>query len=280
MDPMIHCCFAPLAVALCLAPLPSVAEEAEEAPKPLRPVVKQPLRPVPPVKRAGEVYPWHLKVTVAVFAIGGQKRASCWDSAWQEHFGGVDPIDPAARIADQSTGEFRPKAFVPKLNPFYVALPCNDVAGPAAHKPEAAKHIPWFEQSKPKPGKTVLKGRWVQIFNGKFSCYAQWEDAGPGAADEWDYVFSHKPLPANPDGSTPAGISISPAIRDYLKLETGQPCHWRFVNQSSVPYGAWKKHGEGAAAKDAAAQKAYTEYLQKLREEAAKRESGTADPAK
>ena len=267
----------PLALLLCLAPL---ASEAEEAPKPLRPVAKQPLRPVGPVKREGEVYPWHLKVTVAIFSIGGEKTASCWDPAWQEHFGGVDPTDPAERIADHQAGDFRPKAFEPKLNPFYVALPCNDVAGPALHKPEAAKFIPWFEQSKPEPGRSVLKGRWIQIFNGKYSCYAQWEDAGPGATDEWDYVFSHKPLLANADGSVPAGISISPAVRDYLKLEARQPCHWRFVGESNVPFGAWRKRGDGAVANDAAAQERYKEYLQKLREEAAKKDPGTAAPAK
>jgi hypothetical protein len=274
---MIRRSFAPLAWLLCLTPLASIAEDA---PKPLRPVARQPLRPVRPAKPAREVYPWHLKVTVAIFSIGSQKTASCWDPAWQEHFGGVDSPDPAERIADQPTGEFRPKAFVPKLNPFYVALPCNDVAGPMAHKPEAAKLIPWFEQSKPEPGRSVLKGRWVQIFNGKFSCYAQWEDAGPGATDEWDYVFRRKPLPANPDGSVPAGISISPATRDYLKLEAGQPCHWRFASESSVPHGAWKKHGKGAVAHDAAAQERYNEYIQKLREEAAKKDSGTAAPGK
>jgi hypothetical protein len=259
--------FAPLALVLCLAPL---ASEAEDNP--------QPLRPVAPAAR-GEVYPWHLKVTVALFSVGGDKTASCWDPAWQEHFGGVDSTDPAGRIADYETGDFRPKAFVPKLNPFYVALPCNDLAGPALHKPEAAKFIPWFEKSKPEPDKSVLKGRWIQIFNGKSSCYAQWEDAGPGAADEWAYVFgNHRPLTKD-DGSPSPGISISPAIRDYLKLEAGEQCHWRFVSESSVPFGAWKQYGE-AAAKDTDARQNYLKALQELRDQAARKDSGTAVPEK
>lgn len=207
-----------------------------------------PVRPVNPA--AGQVYPWQLNITATVFWIGEQPTQnnptpndkSSWDQQWKENFGGYDNPDPAARIANYSTSEFRPKGFTPRLNPFYVALPYNDVEGWARHKPEASRVIPWFNRMNPAPGKTVLKGRWVQIFNGKYSCYAQWEDCGPWVTDDFEYVFLNK-RPKNTSNKA-AGIDISPAVRDYLNLQSGQKCHWRFVEAAQVPYGAWKKYGQ------------------------------------
>jgi hypothetical protein len=142
----------------------------------------------------------------------------------------------------------------------------------------------------PLPGKTVLKGRWVQIFNGKYSCYAQWEDCGPWVTDDFEYVFLGK-RPKNTSNKA-AGIDISPAVRDYLKLQSGKKCHWRFVEAAQVPYGAWKKYGQQtpqpvrgsgpvqvqrqtpstaqppvAGGPDVDAQRRYLEYLRKIRDE-------------
>jgi hypothetical protein len=223
------------------------------------------------------LYPWKTLVTCTVFWIGEQPTArnptpntkSSWDQEWTSNFGGYDDPEPSNRIANHATGEFRPKAFVPKLNPFYVALPYNDVLGWGAHKPEASRVIPWFARMRPEPGKTVCKGRWLQIYNGSRSCYAQWEDCGPWVTDDWEFVFGNKPPKTRQNGG--AGIDISPAVRDYLGIRSGLKVHWRFVETSQVPYGPWKKYGQqqqqAISAKDGDAQRKYLEYLRKLRDE-------------
>jgi hypothetical protein len=249
-------------------------------PRVVIPTSNRPTTPVRPVQPgAGILYPWRQNITATVFWVGEQptqnnptpNHKSSWDQEWAINFGGYDNPDPAARIADHNTGDFRPKGFAPRLNPFYIALPYNDVAGWSRHKPEAPRVIPWFARMKPEPGKTVLKGRWVQIYNGKRSCYAQWEDCGPWVTDDWEYVFLGKP-PKN-GANKSAAIDISPSIRDYLGLQSGQKCHWRFVEAAQVPYGPWKKYGQTAAAAatpggaDPDAQRRYLEYLRKLRDE-------------
>lgn len=255
-------------------------------PRVVIPTSNRPTAPVRPVQPgAGILYPWQQNITATVFWVGEQPTQnnptpnckSSWDQAWAINFGGYDDPDPDARIADHRSGEFRPKNFTPRLNPFYVALPYNDVQGWARHKPEAAKVIPWFHRLNPKPGKTVLKGRWIQIYNGKRSCYAQWEDCGPWVTDDYEYVFLGK-KPKNTSNKS-AGIDISPSVRDYLDLQSGQKCHWRFVEAAQVPYGPWKKYGQQPQAQpqaiaggnpgtaDPDAQRRYLEYLRKLRDE-------------
>jgi hypothetical protein len=270
-------------IAVLFAAVPGHGQTATTTgnlPRVVIPTSNRPTAPVRPVTPGtGILYPWRQNITATVFWIGEQPTAnnptpnhkSSWDQAWATNFGGYDNPDPAARIADHHSGEFRPKGFTPRLNPFYIALPYNDVAGWSRHKPEAPKVIPWFARMKPEPGKTVLKGRWVQIFNGKRSCYAQWEDCGPWVTDDWQYVFQGKP-PKNGSNKS-AAIDISPSIRDYLGLQSGQKCHWRFVEAAQVPYGPWKKYGQTAAAAatpgapDPNAQQRYLEYLRKLRDE-------------
>jgi hypothetical protein len=243
-----------------------------------------PVRPVAPASRA--LYPWRTHVTATIFWCGEQPTPrnptpnckSSWDVNWAVNFGGYDDPNPANRIANHTTGEFRPKGFIPKLNPFYIALPYNDVLGWSSHKPEASKVIPWFSRIRPAPGKTVLKGRWVQIFYNKRSCYAQWEDCGPWVTDDWQYVFGSKPPKATQNGA--AGIDLSPSIRDYLGAASGAKVHWRFVEDGQVPYGPWKKYGTQQPSqitstagtpppngKSEEAQRKYLEYLRKLRDE-------------
>ncbi|MES2923590.1 MAG: hypothetical protein V4819_18690 [Verrucomicrobiota bacterium] len=250
------------------------------APKVSVPTVSRPIVPVrPPAAPAPAsriLYPWKLQVTCTIFWIGEQpsdrnptpNTKSSWDQQWTANFGGFDDPDPANRLANHTTGEFRPKNFVPKLNPFYIALPYNDVIGSTIHKPEAARVIPWFSRVNPEPGQTVCKGRWVQIYNGSRSCYAQWEDCGPWTTDDWEFVFGTKPPKTTQNGA--AGIDLSPAIRDYLGMRSGQKVHWRFVEAGQVPYGPWKKYGQEtpvANAKDTLAEQRYLEYLRKLRDE-------------
>jgi hypothetical protein len=94
-------------------------------------------------------------------------------------------------------------------------------------------------------------------------------------------VFGNKPPKATENGS--AGIDISPAVRDYLVIKSGTKIHWRFVEESQVPYGPWKKYGAKAvnpgvspkpstAQDPAAAQKEYEAYLQELRARELKRQ--------
>jgi hypothetical protein len=227
-------------------------------------------------------YPWKIRVTCTVFWVGEDpckrnpvtNHMSSWDQKWTSNFGGVDDPSPSNRIANHSTGDFRPKGFIPKLNPFYVALPYNDIADSHTHKPEASKVIPWFARTQPKPGKSVCKGRWVQIYNGSRSCYAQWEDCGPWVTDDWEFVFGNKPPKNTQNGA--AGIDISPSIRDYLSLGSGKRVHWRFVEASQVPYGPWKKYGQDptpTSQPNLLAQQRSLEYLRKLRDEGYQKKS-------
>lgn len=257
------------------SPQPSVGTAASgAAPRVVIPTSNlsaAPARPVDPTARV--LYPWRMSVTATVFWIGElpsqnnptPNTKSSWDQSWTSNFGGFDDPEPGGRVADFKSGEFRPKSFSPKLNPFYIALPYNDVISSSVHKPEASKVIPWFSRLNPEPGKTVCKGRWLQIYCNNRSCYAQWEDCGPWVTDDWEYVFGNKP-PKNTSNQS-AGIDISPSVRDYLGVASGQKVHWRFVEAGQVPYGPWKKYGQDTTDPTLDAQRKYLEYLRKLRDE-------------
>lgn len=234
-------------------------------------------------------YPWKKHVTATIFWCGEQPTdrnptpncKSSWDTKWMENFGGYDDPDPQRRVANHATGEFRPKDFIPNMNPFYIALPYNDLVSWSAHKPEAPKVVPWFSRTNPQAGKSVLKGRWIQIFANKRSCFAQWEDCGPWVTDDWAYVFGKKSPKATENGA--AGIDVSPSIRDYLAIKSGTKVHWRFVEACQVPDGPWKKYGKPMAntgsnapvakAEDSgAAQREYEAYIEELRERVSRRQ--------
>ena len=188
-------------------------------------------------------YPWHLGTTATIFWVGEKptprnptpNNKSSWDVNWQKNYGGYDNPDPLARNG------YLPKAFTPKLNPFYIALPYNDVISHRAHKPEASKVIPWFKRYNPSPGKTVCRGRWVEMARNGKVCYAQWEDCGPFSTTNWEFVFKNK-KPKNEKNSG-AGIDVSPAVRDYFGLKSGEKLHWRFVEFVDVPRGPWSLYG-------------------------------------
>src|SRR5207244_13319592 len=90
-------------------------------------------------------YPWKRDIVTTTFWIGEKpaknnpvpNRASSWDKHWAAHYGGTDTPDRTERT------DFRPAAFIPGQNPFYVALPCNDVEM-GGHKPEAENITPWL----------------------------------------------------------------------------------------------------------------------------------------
>ena len=188
-------------------------------------------------------YVWHGSIVTTVFWIGEMaggnnpvpNQASAWDLNWSQNYGGLDVPDSGNRRG------FLPAAFVPHQNPFYVALPYNDVAN-GRTKPEAAQVVPWFKDTFVRSGQTVLKGRWVAIRKGTRTCYAQWEDVGPFATDHWQYVFGNER--PRPNRNRDAGLDVSPAVRDYLGLAGLDACDWKFVDFRSIPPGPWAKYGE------------------------------------
>jgi len=160
---------------------------------------------------------------------------SSWDTAWEISYGGFDDPDPSTRKWD-----FSPKAFQPNQNPFYIALPFNDIT----NREIASTVIPWFA-STPRKSKydSVIKGRWVAVRLGKKICYAQWEDVGPFETDDWAYVFGRNPQPKTTMNNG-VGLDVSPAVRDYLGLVSGVRCDWRFCDINEVPDGPWRKFGD------------------------------------
>lgn len=283
MFPRISILIAAGALAVPPAVFAQTASSSANLPRVVIPTTRQPVQPVPrPTTQPNRLYPWRQNITATIFWVGEQPTQnnptpnckSSWDTKWMENFGGYDNPDPKARIACHTTSDFRPKTFAPKLNPFYIALPYNDVAGWSRHKPEASKVIPWFQRMNPKPGKTVLKGRWIQIYHDGRSCYAQWEDCGPWVTDDWAYVFGGS-RPKNRSNKS-AGIDVSPAVRDYLGLQSGEKCHWRFVEDSQVPHGPWKRYGTATPSDgpDLEAKRRYLEYLRQLRDEQYRKTGG------
>jgi len=186
---------------------------------------------------------WKANITTTVFWVGEQATInnpvandrSAWDGGWLSSYGGYDNPNPGARV------NFIPLTFLPRQNPFYVALPYNDVESHHT-KSEAAQVIPWFRSTFVRDGQSVCKGRWVAIRHKNRVCYAQWEDVGPFATDHWQYVFGDDRPRPNPNRD--AGLDVSPAVRDYLGLAGLDACDWKFVDFRSVPVGPWTKYGK------------------------------------
>jgi hypothetical protein len=186
---------------------------------------------------------WKLGIATTVFWIGEQASAgnpvsnkkSAWDSSWISSYGGTDTPISEDRL------NFAPASFIPRQNPFYVALPYNDVHD-SHTKAEAAQVIPWYQGSFALDGQSVCKGRWVMIRHGNKVCYAQWEDVGPFQTDHWQYVFGDER--PRPNGNRDAGLDVSPAIHDYLGLSDMDFCDWKFVDFNHVPSGPWTIYGD------------------------------------
>jgi hypothetical protein len=183
-------------------------------------------------------YPWKMGIVATVFWIGETgsgptNTRSAWDKSWVRSYGGVD--DPVRRSG------YEPAGFRPLENPFYAALPYCDMAA-GRLKAEAAKVIPWFTTGFRGPGRSVCKGRWLEIRNGGKLCYVQWEDVGPFHTDSAGYVFGDER--PSPNVNCGAGIDVSPAVRDYLGLTSLDLVDWRFVEQTDVPVGPWSLYGD------------------------------------
>ncbi len=205
--------------------------------------VEPQVRTSAPSRSVGGKYPWKTNIVTTVFWVGETptknnptpNHKSSWDQKWAQNFGGYDDPNPANRQ------NFKPKKFTPRQNPFYVALPFNDVTR-GTTKPESRRVIPWFREAFEKEGRSVVKGRWLAIRHQGRIAYAQWEDCGPFRTDHWQYVFGNqRPSPNLNQG---AGLDVSPAVRDYLGMSGKDVCDWKFVEFSEVPPGPWAKYGD------------------------------------
>jgi Ca2+-binding RTX toxin-like protein len=184
-------------------------------------------------------YAVHSNIITTVFWVGEEagddngfipNYESTWDGSWLRHFGGIDSQD--YRDGDN------PLLFMPKENPFYFALPYNDLRNNGTRKPDAAAVVPWSGSQQWGPDDSMVKNRWIKITaNGK-DVYAQWEDAGPFGENDKAYVFGTAP-PANGQLAA-AGLDISPAAQFYLGMGDVGETSWQFVDFADVPDGPWK----------------------------------------
>lgn len=197
-----------------------------------------------PVPGSLPQYPWHTDIVTTTFWIGEKptennpvpNHKSCWDAKWAQSYGGTD----SPKSADRRS-EFIPRGFTPRQNPFYVALPYNDMTS-KGHKSEAAQVVPWYQADFRSPARSVCKGRWIAIRRGDKICYAQWEDAGPFRTDHAAYVFGNeRPQPNLNKG---AGLDVSPAVRDFLGMEDTDVTDWKFVEFADIPEGPWSVFGD------------------------------------
>ena len=189
--------------------------------------------------RARRLVKQHENFSTTVFWIGETASAdngfianddSTWDECWKEHYGGID--DPAQRNG------FLPAGFTPKENPFYVALPYNDLDSNGDRKGNVPDLIPWAKTAVIPPTESAVKNRWLKIVSATATCYAQWEDVGPFQENDARYVFGPS-RPRNPVNNH-AGLDVSPAVRDCLSIADGiTPTSWRFVEANEVPIGPW-----------------------------------------
>jgi hypothetical protein len=211
----------------------------EQALLKVEPQVFVPTSSRPAVQR----YAWKSNIVTTVFWVGEQAGGnnpvpnfrSSWDLNWQANYGGFDTPEKSERR------NYIPVSFVPRQNPFYFALPYNDVTH-GQFKPEAPLVIPWFKQAYMGQGQSVCWHHWIAIRKGNRTCYAQWEDCGPFRTDHFQYVFGNeKPKPNLNHG---AGLDVSPAVRDYLGLQPTDVTDWQFVNTQDVPPGPWRSYGE------------------------------------
>jgi hypothetical protein len=182
--------------------------------------------------------PVHEEIITTVFWVGERATLkghasnfdSAWDQRWKENFGGLD--SPVYRNG------FFPARFRPKQNPFYVALPFNDISNP--EHVEVHPILQFFKAKKvSRKVSSVCKNQWVQIEYRGRTCYAQWQDVGPLYTNDYRYVFLGEEPRAH--RSDMAGLDISPAVRDYFNFKGYDRTSWRFVDESEVPDGPWKK---------------------------------------
>ena len=185
-----------------------------------------------PTRHPTTNYPWKSNITTTVFWIGEDgTKASGWDTNWATHNGGDDDHYEMSGYASSKHASM--------LNPFYVALPFNDLR----HPDEAKKYLPegWAKSLAQGKPVSACQGRWIEIKNraGRY-CFAQWEDVGPEETNDPVYIFGAQ----RPKAS--AGLSISPAVAKYLGIDSTAITSWRFIDNEDVLPGMWLRYDEQA----------------------------------
>ena len=183
----------------------------------------------------GLSYPWKTDIVATTFWIGEKSAtASAWNQDWVRSNNGAD--SPQERNGYATAGH------ASSFNPFYIALPFNDLAFPD----KARRWLPPGWHARMRDGKAVsaCKDRWVEIKDqNDDTCYAQWEDVGPLRNDHAEYVFGSE----RPGPGAEAGISVSPAVRDYITAGGAKSIvSWRFVDAQNVRPGVWLRYDEQA----------------------------------
>ena len=185
-------------------------------------------------------YYLHKKIKTTYFYIGQKNRAqagflnngsSAWTGDWVGAYGGTD-------LSHNRRGFF-PRDFRPKENPFYCALPFNDVTL-WGHKPKSFDIIPWARAMEKNAGGEFIsycKNRWVKITYKSRACYAQWEDVRPFQTDDRQYVFGTDRPKNRRNGGV--GLDVSPACFAYLGMKDNGNTDWQFVEFEDVPDGPW-----------------------------------------
>ena len=191
-----------------------------------------------PESDSSKSYINHTDIKAGLFWIGRDDNnysiaSSAWDRNWMDNYGGID-------VPDNRKG-YHPAGFTPDENPFYVALPYNDLGRDGERKYGADNYIPWITEEDDLY-ESICKNRWVKITANKITAYAQWEDVGPyGYSTDINYVFGGKE-PLNHNVTNGSGIAISPAVRDFLSLDVNNTkIDWVFVEEANIPSGPWKE---------------------------------------
>jgi hypothetical protein len=188
------------------------------------------------------VYPWKRNIITTMFWIGEggsslsdtTQESSAWIQDWRAANGGLDNPDRKGYLDTRH---------VATVNPFYVALPFNDLAYPD----KARRWVPpnWHRPNRDGKQVSACKDRWIEIKNGQGQrCFAQWEDVGPLRSDHAEYVFGDE----RPDTLTRAGLDLSPAVAKYLGIdgEHRSTTSWHFVDDEDVEPGPWLRLDEQA----------------------------------
>ena len=194
----------------------------------------------PAPKHTARAYPWKPGIVTTVFWIGEgstplssmTNKMSAWDTNWVRNNGGADDQYALSGYASSDHAS--------TLNPFYVALPFNDLAYPD----KSYRWLPnGWSKSQRRGDKPVsaCQHRWIEIKNraGRV-CFAQWEDVGPITTDDAEYVFG----PSRPSASR--GLDVSPAVAKYLGIDSTAITSWRFVDDEDVLPGMWLRYDEQA----------------------------------
>ena len=207
----------------------SLASACSNPPALMPPVIPF-LFPAREISPSCKTYPWKNGIVTTVFWIGEDHMNSSWDSHWVHDNGGGDHPDDMSGYASSQHAT--------TLNPFYVALPFNDLPHPEL----AEKWLPESWKAAPAGSHvSACKDRWIEIKNraGRY-CYAQWEDVSPGSTGDAAYVFgSSRP-------STERGLNVSPAVAKYLGFDSSAMTSWRFVDDENVLPGMWLRYDEQA----------------------------------